>query len=244
MHECSKSIPRRLQDSRFVRRFFVGNGIDIGGQPDPLKLYSEFFPLCDSIRTWDLRDGDAQYMKSVEDNQFDFVHSSHCLEHMRDPYVALKNWFRILKPGGYLIILVPDEDLYEQGVFPSRYNSDHKFTFTIYKPKSWSSDSINITEYLSSLGWEADIVKIELLDSSYRFNLPHYDQTCTPIGESSIELIVRKRVADEKSKKGNLCKGVQPLPGERVHYNQYRIDYQTMKKANIDHPPFSNEEEL
>ena len=53
-----------------------------------------------SCRSWDLPDGDAQYMASIEDGLFDFVHSSHCLEHMQDPQTALANWIRILKPGG------------------------------------------------------------------------------------------------------------------------------------------------
>jgi hypothetical protein len=53
MKECSKSIQRRLADYNFLRRYFVGNGIDIGGKPDPLALYQEFFPLIHSIKTWD-----------------------------------------------------------------------------------------------------------------------------------------------------------------------------------------------
>lgn len=32
--------------------------------------------------------------------------------------------------------IVPDADLHEQGVFPSRFKSDHKTTFTIYKISS------------------------------------------------------------------------------------------------------------
>ena len=56
----------------------------------------------------------AELMASVADNTYDFVHSSHCLEHMRDPARAMHNWLRILKPGGHLVCLVPDEDLYEQ----------------------------------------------------------------------------------------------------------------------------------
>ena len=30
---------------------------------------------------------------------------------MRDPATALANWFRTVKPGGHLIVTVPDEDL-------------------------------------------------------------------------------------------------------------------------------------
>src|SRR5437868_6738568 len=137
MHESSKSIFRKLADSRYATRYLVGHGVDIGSGPDELGHYGEFFPLMRSCRHWDRPDGDAELMSDVEDGSFDLVHSSHCLEHMRDADNALKNWLRILKPGGHLVCIVPDEDLYEQGIFPSTFNSDHKHTFTIYKKSSF-----------------------------------------------------------------------------------------------------------
>lgn len=41
MKELSKSIPRRLRDPSFMKDYFCGEGIDIGGKPDPLILYKE-----------------------------------------------------------------------------------------------------------------------------------------------------------------------------------------------------------
>ena len=58
---------------------------------------------------------------------------------------------------------VPDEDLYEQGTFPSSFNRDHKWTFTIFQEISWSSRSINILDLVKFLGKEADVVKVEQL---------------------------------------------------------------------------------
>src|SRR3546814_12230808 len=69
---------------------------------------------------------------------------------------GLRNWFRILKPGGHLIVTVPDEDLYEQGIFPSAYNPDHKWTFTIWKAASWSPKSRNLIDLVRSLGEAAE----------------------------------------------------------------------------------------
>ena len=150
MHETSKSIFHRLHDSRYATRYFVGDGdgIDIGSGPDPLSQYYEFFPQMKSCRSWDLKDGDAQKMKTVADGSFDFVHSSHCLEHMRKVDVALANWVRILKRGGHLVCMVPDEDLCERGVFPSTFNPDHKHTLTIHKKKSWSPVSVNLLDLI------------------------------------------------------------------------------------------------
>ena len=71
--------------------------------------------MMSSIRTWDWEDGDAQFLASVADASLDFVHSSHCLEHLVDPAEGLNNWVRVVREGGYVIVTVPDEDLYEQG---------------------------------------------------------------------------------------------------------------------------------
>lgn len=196
MHEASKSIFFRLKDSRYATRYFVGDGIDIGAGEDPLGQYKEFFPLMQSCRAWDMIDGDAQQMQSVNENTFDFVHSAHCLEHLVDPKIGLNNWIRILKPGGHLICIIPDEDLYEQGVFPSTYNLDHKHTFTINKKSSWSSYSINVLDLIKNLDHDVEVKKIELMDSTYRYKLSldqRFDQTLTPVGESAIEFILRKR---------------------------------------------------
>lgn len=245
MKECSKAIPRRLADSRFVRWYFRGRGLDVGGGPDPLRLYQEFFPLVEEIRTWDREDGDAQQLASLPEASLDFLHSSHCLEHLKDPADGLRNWLRVLRPGGYLVVIVPDEDLYEQGVFPSDRNADHRWTFTIWKASSWSPRSLNLLDLLRDLGEEADVQRIEILDDTFRFGLPRYDQTLTPVGECGIEVVVRKRPAAEIAAKGRLPERSTSVERElRVHLNQYRDDRATLRRANGEHPPFRNEEEL
>lgn len=245
MKECSKSIARRLSDPNFSNRYFVGDGIDIGGKPDPLALYAGMFSRMGSVRTWDWEDGDAQHLASVGDETLDFVHSSHCLEHLVDPREGLRHWFRALRPGGHLIVTVPDEDLYEQGVFPSTFNRDHKWTFTIWKPASWSARSINIVDLVRELGAAAELLRIEQLYSTYRFDLPRFDQTLTPVGECGIEFVVRKRPAAEVEARGRWQRPVeQPALELRLHYNQYRDDMRAMKTANQDAAPFLNDAPL
>lgn len=191
-NETGKSVLRRLHDSRFFSRYFVGYGIDIGCGTDSLELYKSFFPEIKSVRGWDLEDGDAQYMQSVKDNTFDFVHSSHCLEHVADPFVTMENWIRICRPNGHLVIVVPDEDLYEQGIWPSAFNHDHKHTFTINKNKSWCNRSINLFDLLSFFSAKIQILKIELLDATYKYNSGTWDQTAQSFADSAIEIILRK----------------------------------------------------
>lgn len=245
MKECSKSIARRLADVNFTSRYFVGHGLDLGGKPDPLALYSELFSRMESVRTWDWEDGDAQFLEHVEDNSIDFVHSSHCLEHLVDPFEGLKNWLRVLKPEGHLIVTIPDEDMYEQGVFPSTFNRDHKWSFTVFKERSWSDKSINVLELLKSLGPEADIVKVEQLISTYRFNLPRYDQTLSPVGECGIEFVVRKRAPAEVEAGGRWQRtSEQPSQEIRIHLNQHRNDLRTLKESNLSVPVFSDDSPL
>src|SRR6056297_1238596 len=105
--EMSKATKRRYNIGEFHSKYFVGSGIDIGCGADSLGKYQTFFPQIDIVQGWDKDDGDAQFMTDIKDNLFDFVVSSHCLEHLHDPFEGLKNWVRIVKPGGYIIFVVP-----------------------------------------------------------------------------------------------------------------------------------------
>lgn len=242
MKECSKSIHRRLADSSFVRRYFVGTGIDIGGKPDPLMLYRELFPLMKDVRTWDWEDGDAQHMKGVPDRSVDFIHSSHCLEHLVDPQEGLRNWLRVVREGGHLVVMVPDEDLYEQGTFPSTFNRDHKWTFTVLKHSSWSDRSLNVVDLVRGLGPEAELLRVEQLGATYRYGLPRVDQTLSPVAECAIEFVVRRRPAAEVQAKGRWQRtAAQPDRETRIHLNQYAADQRSMKEGNRSKPPFTDD---
>ena len=204
MYEASKALMRRLYDSRYATRYFVGTGIDIGAGPDALGQYAEQFPLMRGCRAWDIKDGDAQLLATVADASLDFAHSSHCLEHLRDPREALHHWLRVLKPGGHLVVMVPDEDLYEQGVFPSTFNADHKWTFTMHKRKSWSGKSVNLMMLLAEFAEHAQVIKVEQLDATFRFRAPRFDQTATPVGECALEFVMRKLLPEELARGGRL----------------------------------------
>jgi SAM-dependent methyltransferase len=181
----------------------------------------------------------------VADASFDFVHSSHCLEHLDDPREALVNWLRVVRPGGYVVVLVPDEDLYEQGEFPSTFNRDHRWTFTIHKTRSWSPRSINLLSLVSDLGSDVDVEKIERLDATYRYRWPRFDQTLTPVGECGIEIVLRKRLPAEIATGGRLPAPHAAVPREVVrHLNQYRHDQQTLRRQNQQSPPFSDDRPL
>jgi SAM-dependent methyltransferase len=56
----------------------------------------------------DIRCGTLQSV-NLNSEQFDMVHMSHVLEHLADPVTSLAIIFRLLKPGGSLVIEVPHE---------------------------------------------------------------------------------------------------------------------------------------
>ena len=124
------------------------------------------------------------------------------------------------------------------------FNRDHKWTFTVNKARSWSDRSINVLELLADLGPAADIEKIALLNSTYRYELPRYDQTLTPIGESGIEFVVRKRSGRELAAGGLVRETAQPSPADRRHFNQYKADHARMKADAGQTPPFEDETDL
>ena len=53
---------------------------------------------------------EAINLSEVSNESYDFVLSSHALEHTANPLKALTEWGRVLKPGGALILVVPHKD--------------------------------------------------------------------------------------------------------------------------------------
>ena len=175
--ETKHAHDRRVREG-FFEKYCQGEGIDIGYGSDLIV------PGCSG---WDLRNGDAQYLEGVEDESFDFAYSSHCLEHMRDVRTALKNWFRVVREGGYLIVAVPHRDLYEKRTtLPSRWNIDHKHMFLIGKAEA--PDTLDIVEEVRESLDGYDIKYVKTCDEGHTITDPlvHSD------GEYQIEVVIQK----------------------------------------------------
>jgi len=46
----------------------------------------------------------------LPDESQDFVISAHVIEHFPDPIKALKEWYRLIRPGGYIFMIVPNKE--------------------------------------------------------------------------------------------------------------------------------------
>jgi len=160
MNEAKKT--NEIRGESFINKYLSGKVIDIGAGNDLVSVGAERF---------DQEDGDANEITKFRGlNTYDTVHSSHCLEHMYEPGKALLEWWKIIKPGGHLVLVVPDEDLFEQGFWPSLFNDDHKATFTLKKGKSWSPVSYNVLDLVSSLP-NSEIISVEIHDKNYDYKL-------------------------------------------------------------------------
>jgi len=47
-------------------------------------------------------------MSQIRDGSLDFINACHVIEHLRNPIRALEQSYRKLKPGGRLVLVVPD----------------------------------------------------------------------------------------------------------------------------------------
>lgn len=158
--EASKT--RLVRGADFADTYLRGRVIDIGCGPDLVVPHAEPF---------DLSDGDAQEIASLRQNAaYDAVCSFHCLEHMRDVPNALGQWWRLVREGGYLVLVVPDEDLYEQGGWPSLFNMDHKATFRLNNSRSWSPVSYDVESLVKMLPG-SELLSCERHDFGYDYTL-------------------------------------------------------------------------
>lgn len=177
MSNTTRAYKRRCA-AQFFEKFIKGRGIDLGCSDDKLTEDTIGFDrrpvVCPDVC------GDAgKPMDFYEDGNFDYVYSSHLLENFADPVPVILEWWRLVKWGGYLILLLPHRDVYEQKRgLPSTGNVGHKKFFLpfISEPPDTLSVYDLITENLDN----AHIVYVQ------ECSAPH------PEREFSIEAVIQK----------------------------------------------------
>ena len=192
MGETSKAHERRLREG-WYDKFIKEPVIDIGAGIDPIPVGNP--------RKWDnfwTGGSDATFMDGIEDNSYNTVYASHILEHIEDPETAIRNWFRILKPNGHLIIIVPHRDLYEKKKeLPSRWNprnrvgdEGHAHFWMPYSDEPPHTRGLQSTIYRALNGQKFDVFRdVFVRSDGYDHSLP---PDVHPVGEYSIEQIIKK----------------------------------------------------
>ena len=191
MNETSKAMRRRMVEDELGifnwSQVIKGKGIDVGCGPD--KVWD------DNCIAFDQEQGDANKISEYFTDKFDYLHASQCLEHMHDPYCAMVEWLKIVKTSGHAIISIPDWTLYEGRVWPSRYNPDHKSTWSFTFDSSPSKHHVNIYKFLQKLSHICYAKRVMLVDNNYNYKLSaDIDQTFEESNgvEAFIEMVLCK----------------------------------------------------
>jgi predicted SAM-dependent methyltransferase len=126
-----------------LAKFCLGDGLDIGcgGVNTDNRFYQEnkIVPTAigvDLART--NLTGRAGNLHWFADECLDYIFSSHLLEHLPEPQLALEEWFRVLKKDGYLVLYLPLKDCYPN-VGESGANRDHKHNLNPETLLKWLS---------------------------------------------------------------------------------------------------------
>lgn len=151
-HFSIKYLDRKINGFAEIESFFKQKkGLEIGG-PSKIFTKEGYIPLYpivevvdgvnfstqtvweDTIeegKTYDFGSGvlgyqfiqDGTDLSQIESDSYDFVLSSHSLEHIANPIKALKEWLRVIKKGGAIIVILPD----------SRYTFDRRRPVTKFE---------------------------------------------------------------------------------------------------------------
>lgn len=127
---------KKLPSAKIYKEILKGkSGIEIGGPSIFFKYIVPIYPVVEGLdcvnfsnkTMWEgsLESGNSftyyknktglQYIAEAADlgtiksNAYDFLLSSNCLEHVANPLKALEEWSRVITPGGYLLLVLPNK---------------------------------------------------------------------------------------------------------------------------------------
>jgi ubiquinone/menaquinone biosynthesis C-methylase UbiE len=130
-------FPKRIANYKLIKNFVKDkHGIEIGG---PSKIFNDIIKIytvaqqvdgvnfsTDTIWEGNIKAGspytyagvnlgsqyinDATDLSSIKTGQYDYLISSHCLEHVANPIKALKEWNRVIKKGGLMVLVLPNPE--------------------------------------------------------------------------------------------------------------------------------------
>ncbi len=198
--ETQKAQWRRYQNAGHWNTIMKGAVLDVGPGDDPLK--TEDWSCMDSVHPFDKKQGDANKIDTYfHDQSFDCIHGSQVMEHLYNPHDFILRCLKILKPGGWIVMTVPDYDLYEKRAFPpSRFNPDHKTSWSLWRTERAGMNRMDAKHpHIHVPTWikQFDVAQryATLIDTNYDYLAPDTkDQTWLRADgvECFIEILLKK----------------------------------------------------
>ena len=203
-----------------------GDGIEIGGPTWVFKFEIPIYTNAHSIdgvnfsgfTVWegDISRNDKYYyhknkhgkqfiseatdLSLIQSDKYDFLISSHCLEHIANPIKALAEWKRVVRPGGRLIVFVPDK----------QYFFDHRRDTTTFKhvfdDYSSDRDEHDLTHLEESLAkhdlsmdkWSGDFENLKRqFSDNFRTRCLHHHVFDLPVLEEMFAFVNLKLIRSE-----------------------------------------------
>lgn len=165
--------------SGFFLKYMYGKGIDVGFRGYEKDVVS----ILEGSTGIDLDypGYDGVHLPFPDDSQ-QHVYSSHVLEHISNYKEVIQEWFRVVKPEGYIITVVPHRDLYEKKLeLPSIWNADHKRFYTPASLLKEFEDSLSINSFR--------VRHLQDNDVGHDYNTPQNEHSH---GQYEIELVIQK----------------------------------------------------
>jgi ADP-heptose:LPS heptosyltransferase/predicted SAM-dependent methyltransferase len=161
--QCNEGAKIKWEIVQYTR----GRGLELGCSIQ--KLYPHFIGIDNRQDAKlfghpinpDIYVDTAERLEFFATGTLDFVFSSHLLEHIEPERVtgAVKDWMRIIKPGGYLVLYLPDEDEYPK-IGEDGCNPDHK----------WNVNYERVITYMRATGgW--DLVDFQKRNQDREYSL-------------------------------------------------------------------------
>lgn len=125
-----------------LAKFCVGDGVDIGFGGDPIVPHAICMDMPGRYANYmnhvQHLHGDARNLHWFRADALDWVYSSHVLEDFEDTGAVLEEWLRVVRPGGYLVLFLPDEQTYRaycqmQGKPPNAHHIHQSFSLDFVK---------------------------------------------------------------------------------------------------------------
>lgn len=122
-HQLDKLTATSLKH-QIALSFIRGNGIEIGAFDQPFSLLDEvhvkyldkfsqkellqMYPESSPVEVGIIDDGET--LATLSDSSQDFVIASHFLEHCQNPIGTVRNFLRVVRPQGYILLVIPDKN--------------------------------------------------------------------------------------------------------------------------------------